>query len=90
MRAGLLLLCQDKHCPAHQAACSRLNKGSKFLLWNFAYRRVIKDTGRLLLIFFIGSIATVCGTLVALKMLPLRSLGADGWKVRGCKLQLLT
>eukprot|EP00891_Asterochloris_glomerata_P004584 jgi/Astpho2/4584/e_gw1.00067.194.1_t len=51
------------------------------LLFSADIRRVIKDTGRLLLIFLIGSVATVCGTLLALKLLPLRSLGADGWKV---------
>ena len=69
--------------------CSQQNKGDEDLPLKLPCRRVIKDTGRLLLIFLIGSIATVCGTLVALKMLPLRSLGADGWKVRACKPQLL-
>ena len=44
-------------------------------------RRVFKDTGRLLLAFLIGSVATVAGTLVAFKALPLRDMGADGWKV---------
>ena len=44
-------------------------------------RRVFKDTGRLLLAFLIGSAATVAGTLVAFKALPLRDMGSDGWKV---------
>ena len=44
-------------------------------------RRVFKDTGRLLVAFLIGSAATVAGTLVAFKALPLRDMGADGWKV---------
>ena len=44
-------------------------------------RRIIKDTGRLLLAFCIGSVATVLGTLAAMKLLPLRSLGPDNWRV---------
>lgn len=32
--------------------------------------------------FLIGSVATVAGTLVAIKLLPLTDMGADGWKVR--------
>lgn len=43
-------------------------------------RRVFKDTGRLLIAFLLGSVATVIGTLVAFKALPLLDLGADGWK----------
>ncbi len=42
---------------------------------------MITDTGRLLIIFIAGSIATVIGTLVAFKLLPLLSLGNDSWKV---------
>ena len=40
------------------------------------------DTGRLLLIFVAGSVATLIGTLVAFKLLPLASLGSDSWKVK--------
>ncbi len=40
------------------------------------------DTGRMLLIFVAGSAATVMGTLAAFRLLPLASLGDDGWKVR--------
>ena len=42
---------------------------------------MITDTGRLLIIFIAGSVATVMGTLVAFKLLPLLSLGDDSWKV---------
>ena len=42
---------------------------------------MLRDTGRLLVIFLLGSVGTVIGTLVAIKLLPLDSLGADGWKV---------
>ena len=45
------------------------------------FRRILFDTGRLLLIFCAGSVATVIGTLIAFKLLPLASLGSDGWKV---------
>ena len=48
---------------------------------SLAYRRVFKDTGRLLAAFLIGSAATVVGTLIAFKALPLLDMGADGWKV---------
>ncbi|KAK9811913.1 hypothetical protein WJX72_012330 [[Myrmecia] bisecta] len=51
------------------------------LLYSADLKRVVRDTGRLLLAFVIGSFATVAGTLVAAKVLPLTSLGADGWKV---------
>lgn len=51
------------------------------LLLSADLRRVIKDTGRLLVAFLIGSVATVAGTLVAFKALPLADMGADGWKV---------
>lgn len=44
-------------------------------------RRILRDTGRLLAAFCIGSVATVVGTLAALKVLPLQSLGQDSWKV---------
>ena len=44
-------------------------------------RRMVRDTGRLLSAFLWGSAATVAGSLLAFKLLPLRMLGADGWKV---------
>lgn len=42
---------------------------------------MFKDTGRLLVAFLVGSAATVVGTLVAFKALPLADMGVDGWKV---------
>lgn len=42
---------------------------------------MVRDTGRLLSAFVWGSVATVAGSVLAFKLLPLRSLGADGWKV---------
>ncbi|GFQ05838.1 uncharacterized membrane protein yjcl [Phtheirospermum japonicum] len=44
-------------------------------------RRVIKSTGILLLAFLLGSVATTVGTVVALMLVPMRSLGQDGWKI---------
>jgi hypothetical protein len=41
----------------------------------------LKETGRLLFAFGWGALATVAGSLLAFKLLPLRVLGADGWKV---------
>lgn len=39
------------------------------------------ETGKLLMVFVVGSVATVVGTLVAARVFPLSVLGADGWKV---------
>ena len=44
-------------------------------------RKILADTGKLLAAFCIGACATIAGTLVAFKILPLTTLGADGWKV---------
>lgn len=47
-----------------------------------APRRVFKETGKLLVAFIIGAFATVVGTVVAFKMVPLTALGAsDSWKI---------
>jgi hypothetical protein len=46
-----------------------------------ACRRTIQETGQLLVVYLLGSVGTVFGTLVAFKILPLASLGADSWKV---------
>ncbi|PSS33039.1 Protein of unknown function DUF819 protein [Actinidia chinensis var. chinensis] len=51
------------------------------LLFRADLRRVIRDTGKLLLAFLIGSVATTIGTAVAFFLVPMRSLGQDGWKI---------
>lgn len=52
------------------------------LLFSADLRRVFKETGRLLLAFIIGAFATVIGTVVAFKLVPLAALGAaDSWKI---------
>lgn len=52
------------------------------LLFDSDLKRVVSDTGSLLLAFFVGAIATIVGTLVAFPLLPLTSLGPDvGWRV---------
>ena len=51
------------------------------LLFDSDLRRVWRDTGSLLVAFGVGAVATVVGTLVAYPLLPLRSLGSQGWKV---------
>lgn len=51
------------------------------LLFSADLRIVVASTGRLLLAFCLGSVATVIGTFVAIKIVPLRSLGTDGWKI---------
>ena len=51
------------------------------LLFSANLARVLRDTGRLLPIFLTGSVATVLSTLVAISVVPLSSLGENGWKV---------
>jgi len=52
------------------------------LLFDSDLKRVITDTGSLLLAFGVGAIATIVGTLVAFPLLPLTSMGPDvGWRV---------
>ncbi|KAL4859151.1 putative membrane protein YjcL [Chlorella vulgaris] len=51
------------------------------LLFAADLRRVLRETGRLLGAFAWGALSTVLGSLLAFKVLPLRVLGADGWKV---------
>lgn len=51
------------------------------LLFTADMRRVFMETGKLLMVFVVGSVATVVGTLAAAKVFPLSVLGADGWKV---------
>lgn len=51
------------------------------LLFDSNLRRVITDTGSLLLAFIIGSFSTVISTILTYKILPLKSLGENGWKI---------
>ena len=52
------------------------------LLFDSDLKRVVTDTGSLLLAFGVGAFATIVGTLVAFPLLPLTSMGPDvGWRV---------
>ncbi|KAL0317823.1 UNVERIFIED_CONTAM: putative membrane protein YjcL [Sesamum angustifolium] len=51
------------------------------LLYRADMRRIIRSTGSLLLAFLLGSVATTVGTAVAFLLVPMRSLGEDGWKI---------
>lgn len=52
------------------------------LLFDSDLRRVISDTGSLLLAFVVGAISTIIGTVVAFPLIPLKALGSDeGWRV---------
>lgn len=51
------------------------------LLFRADIRRVIQSTGKLLLAFLIGSVATTVGTAVAFFLVPMQSLGQDAWKI---------
>lgn len=56
----------------------KLNSHGK---WGVLRRRTLRETGQLLSVFLLGSFGTILGTLAAFKVLPLASLGEDGWKV---------
>jgi uncharacterized membrane protein len=51
------------------------------LLFDSDLRRVLSDTGSLLIAFIVGSISTIIGTLVAYPLIPLKALGKDSWRV---------
>ena len=52
------------------------------LLYDSNLRRVVSDTGSVLVAFCIGAVATVIGTLIAFPLLPMKSLGIhQGYKV---------
>ncbi|XP_031475772.1 uncharacterized protein LOC116247668 isoform X2 [Nymphaea colorata] len=51
------------------------------LLFRADLRHVIQSTGLLLLVFLLGSVGTTLGTLVAFLLVPMHSLGQDGWKM---------
>ena len=51
-------------------------------LFDSDIRRIVTDTGSLLLAFVVGAVSTIIGTLVAFPLIPLKSLGIDqGWRV---------
>ncbi|EOA13341.1 hypothetical protein CARUB_v10026375mg [Capsella rubella] len=51
------------------------------LLFRADLRRVVQSTGKLLLAFLVGSVATTIGTALAYYLVPMRSLGPDSWKI---------
>ncbi|CAF1755276.1 unnamed protein product [Brassica oleracea var. botrytis] len=51
------------------------------LLFRADLRRVIQSTGKLLLAFLIGSLATTVGTVLVYVLVPMKSLGSDSWKI---------
>ncbi|CAH2070222.1 unnamed protein product [Thlaspi arvense] len=51
------------------------------LLFRADLRRVVQSTGKLLLAFVIGSVATTVGTALAYYLVPMRALGPDSWKI---------
>lgn len=51
------------------------------LLFDSNLRRVVSDTGSLLLAFIVGAVSTIIGTLFTYRLIPLQALGCDGWKV---------
>nr|CAB3468871.1 unnamed protein product [Digitaria exilis] len=51
------------------------------VLFRADLRRVLRPSGAMLLAFLLGSVATMVGTVVALLLVPMRSLGSDGWKI---------
>ena len=56
-------------------------RAGPLVLFDSDLNRVVRDAGSLLAAFFVGAISTVMGTLGALYLIPLKSLGEQGWKV---------
>lgn len=50
-------------------------------LFDSDLRRVVRDAGSLLIAFIVGAVSTIIGTIAAFSLIPLKSLGEDGWKV---------
>ncbi|KAL7510088.1 hypothetical protein ACHAXN_009913 [Cyclotella atomus] len=50
-------------------------------LFDSDLKRVISDAGSLLAAFFVGAISTIIGTLGSFALVPMKSLGDEGWKV---------
>ncbi|KAL7535308.1 hypothetical protein ACHAXR_008456 [Thalassiosira sp. AJA248-18] len=50
-------------------------------LFDSDFKRVVRDAGSLLVAFLVGALSTVVGTLCAFTLIPLKSLGEQGWQV---------
>lgn len=50
-------------------------------LFDSDLRRVVKDAGSLMVAFLVGAVSTIVGTLSAVALVDLSSLGENGWKV---------
>ncbi|GFH62102.1 hypothetical protein CTEN210_18578 [Chaetoceros tenuissimus] len=51
------------------------------LLLDSNLKRVVKDSGSLLQAFFIAGFSTIIATFITFPLIPLKSLGDEGWKV---------
>lgn len=51
------------------------------LLFDSDLRRVVRDTGSLIIAFFVGAVATLVGTVISFPLIPMKAIGTDGWKV---------
>lgn len=51
------------------------------LLFDSDLRRVMRDTGSLLVAFAVGAFATVAATIIAFPLVPMLSLGDNNWRV---------
>jgi uncharacterized membrane protein len=51
------------------------------LLYSANVLRIVRETGRLLVAFLLGSACTLAGSVLAMALFPLSSLGTDGWKI---------
>lgn len=51
------------------------------LLYSADLRRILRETGRLLLAFLLGAACTVAGSVLAMALFPLTPLGEEGWRI---------
>jgi uncharacterized membrane protein len=50
-------------------------------LFDSDLKKVLKDTGSLLVAFLVGAVATIAGTIGAMALFPLKEMGDEGWRV---------
>ncbi|OEL28907.1 hypothetical protein BAE44_0010074 [Dichanthelium oligosanthes] len=68
--------------PAYRVALDYLLPlAIPLLLFRADLRPAARSTGALLRAFLLGSAATAMGTVVAFRLVPMRSLGPDSWKI---------
>lgn len=81
-----LLLANFGILPFKSPVYSLINKylvplAVPLFLFDSDIKRVVRDAGSLLVAFIVGAVSTIVGTVVTFAIIPLNTLGDQGWKV---------